>query len=329
VSGLRGAVRPIDVFAAARRLEGVVRRTPLERSAALSEAAGCEVFLKLETQQATGSFKARGAANALALLDTSGRAHGVVTASAGNHGLGVALAAQRLGICAHVLVPADAPAVKRRRIARLGAAVHEVAGGYDEAHVAALDFASEHGARYVHAFSEPAVVAGQGTVGLEIVEQLPAVQTVLVPVGGGGLIGGIGVLLRALTPGVRLVGVQSEAAAAMHDSLAAGRLVPWSSAPSLCDGLAGDTDQAALDLVRDVVDEMVLVSEAEVRTAIRRLYEEEAIVAEGSAAVVAAALWEGRVASLEGPVAAVLTGGNLDAPVLAEVLGGVGAIARS
>lgn len=309
-----------DVRAAARRLQGVARRTPLERSDALSAAAGAEVHLKLEGMQRTGAFKLRGAYNALALLPPEARARGVVTASAGNHGVGVALAARLLGARAVVFVPEDAPEAKQKRIARLGAELRRVAGSYDDAHPAAVAFAERTGAAYLSAFSDPAVVAGQGTVGLEIFEELPQVRTIVVPVGGGGLAGGIGTVARALGPGVRVVGVQTDQTAAMHASLAAGRLTSVPYGPTLCEGLSGDVDDWSLALARRVVDEVVLVSEDAVRRAIRWLYVEEGVVAEGSAAVAAAALLEGAVAGVEGPVAAVLTGSNLDAARLAPIL---------
>lgn len=309
-----------DVLAAARRLRGVVRRTPLERSPWLSAQAGTDVWLKLETQQRTGSFKLRGAYNAIASLSDAERARGLVTASAGNHGQGVALAASLLGATALVFVPADAPQAKKRRIARWGAELRETDGGYDEAHHAAETHARRTGATFVHAFSDPAVVAGQGTVGLEILEELPDARTVVVPIGGGGLVGGIGIVARALGGGIRVVGAQTDETRAMHASLEAGRLVSPPYGPTLCEGLSGDVDARSLALAARVVDRVAVVSEAAVRRAMRRLYEEEGIVAEGSAAVAVAALLEG--GAMDGPVAVVLTGSNVDGARLADVLRG-------
>ncbi|HEY0020377.1 MAG TPA: threonine/serine dehydratase [Longimicrobium sp.] len=310
-----------DVLVAARRLEGVARRTPLERSAWLSERAGTDVWLKLETLQRTGSFKLRGAYNAIASLSAEERARGLVTASAGNHGQGVALAAALLGARALVFVPSSAPEAKKRRIARHGAELREVQGGYDEAHHAAEAHAARTGATFVHAFSDPAVVAGQGTVGLEIVRDLPEVRTLVVPVGGGGIAGGIGIVARAMGSGIRVVGVQTEETAAMHASLAAGRLTSPPYGETLCEGLSGDVDARSLALAARVVDGVVLVTEAAVRHAMRRLFEEEGIVAEGSAAVGVAAVLEGAVERMAGPAAVVLTGGNVDGARLARVLG--------
>ena len=309
-----------DVRAAARRIAGIVRRTPLELSDALSAISGVPVHLKLEGLQRTGSFKVRGACNFVARLSADERARGLVTASAGNHGVGVALAARLMGARATVYLPESAPEVKQRRIARHGAELRRVPGGYDDAHHAAERHAAESGALYVHAFSDPAVVAGQGTVGLEIFEDLPEVRTIVVPAGGGGVIGGIGTVARALDPTVRVIGVQTPQTAAVHASLAAGRLVSPPYGPTLCEGLTGDIDQRSLDLAARVVDRVVLVEEDAVRRAIRWLYVEEGVVAEGSAAVAAAALLEGAIDPLEGPVAAVLTGSNLDAHRLARIL---------
>ena len=311
-----------DVRAAARRLEGVTRRTALRRSAGLSARTGMDVHLKLEGGQRTGSFKLRGAYNVVALLSPEERARGLVTASAGNHGLGMAWAARRLGTRPVVFVPESAPAKKQRRIARFGAELRRIPGSFDDAHAAAMAFAAESGAVFVSAFSDPAVTAGQGTVALELFDQLPEVRTIVAPVGGGGLIGGIGVVARALGRGVRVVGVQTEETAGMHASLAAGRPTSTHYGPTLCEGLTGDVDARALALAREVVDEVVLVSEDAVRRAIRWLHAEEGVVVEGSAAVGAAALLEGAVGGLEGPVAVVLTGRNIDAARLVPILRG-------
>jgi threonine dehydratase len=308
-----------DVLAAARRLQGIVRRTPLERCDGLSGDA--EVFLKLEGMQRTGSFKLRGAYNRVATLPPEARARGLVTASAGNHGQGVALAARLLGARALVFVPASAPETKRRRIARYGAELVLVEGGYDDAHAAAEAHAAETGAAFVHAYSDPMTVAGQATVALETFQERPDVRTLVVPVGGGGLVNGTGIVARALAPGARVVGVQTHETGAMHASLAAGTLCCPPQGATLCEGLSGETDARSLELARRVVDEVVLVSEDAVRRAMRWLFVEEGVVAEGSAAVAVAALLEGAVSAPNGPVAVILSGSNVDAARIAEVLG--------
>lgn len=309
-----------DVLAAARRLEGIVRRTPLERCYGLSGEA--EVFLKLEGMQRTGSFKLRGAYNRVATLPPEVRARGLVTASAGNHGQGVALAARLLGARALVFVPAGAPETKRRRIARFGAQLVLVEGGYDAAHAAAEVHAAETGAAFVHAYSDPMTVAGQATVALEIFRDLPDVRTLVVPVGGGGLVNGTGIVARALAPRARVVGVQTHETGAMHASLAAGSLCCPPQGATLCEGLSGETDARSLELARRVVDEVVLVSEDAVRRAMRWLFVEEDVVAEGSAAVAVAALLQGAIRNLAGPAAVILSGSNVDAGRMADVLGG-------
>ncbi len=309
-----------DVLAAARRLQGVARRTPLQRSEGLSAAAGAEVFLKLEGMQLTGSFKVRGAYNRVATLSPEERARGLVTASAGNHGQGVALAAGLLGARARVFVPADAPETKRRRIARFGAELELVEGTYEDAHDAAEAYRAASGATFVHAYSDPQTVAGQGTVALEVFQDLPEVRTLVMPVGGGGLANGCGLVARALGPGVRMVAVQTHGTGAMHAALAAGSLCCPPQQETFCEGLSGETDERSLALAQRMLDEVVLVSEDAVRRAMKWLFVEEGIVAEGSAAVAAAAILEGALRPA-GPVAVVLSGSNVDAARLAAVLG--------
>jgi threonine dehydratase len=309
------------VVAARARIEGAVRRTPLERSDWLSELAGCDVLLKLECWQPTRSFKVRGAANAIALLGEAARLHGVVTASAGNHGQAVARAAAAVGAPATVFVPADAPAAKKARIRALGAELDDRPATYDDAEVAAAAFAERSNARFVHAFSDPDVVAGQGTVGLEIAEDLPGVRTVVVPVGGGGLLAGMGVALRAAAPAARLVGVQSVQTRAMFDAFSAGGIVDSAITPTLADGLAGCTDGASYRRVRALVDTIHLVDEVAIADAMRNLFVRDGVVAEGAGAVGAAAVAAG-IVPVAGPAVVVITGGNVDAQRFARVLEG-------
>lgn len=310
-----------DILEARERLRQVARKTPLQRSDWLSEKAGTDVYLKLECWQRTNSFKIRGAYNAVATLPEDERGRGLVTASAGNHGQAVALAARLCAASATVFVPTDAPETKKRRIRGFGADLREGGASYDEAAAAAREFAAATGAHYVHAFSDPAVVAGQGTVGLEIVEELPDVETILVPVGGGGLIGGIGIAAAAMTAGeARVVGVQSDRTASMHAAFEAGRVVETSVGPTLCDGLAGEVDDASYERARPVVDHMLLVDEQSVAPAIRALFEHEVVAAEGGGAVGVAAILNGRV-EVDGPLVIVVSGGNIDGGRLAEILG--------
>jgi threonine dehydratase len=306
------------VYEAARRISGKVRATPLVRSEALSSSCGTDVLLKLECWQRTGSFKVRGAFNAVAQLSQAQRSRGLVTASAGNHGQAVALAARVYGARATVFVPSSAPSVKRRRIEQYGAELRMEAADYDEAEVLAREYAGEHGAHFVHAFSAADVVAGQGTIGLELLADA-AMAEVLVPVGGGGLIGGVGLVLRTVLPHIRITGVQSTRTTAMHDAFVAGRLVEVPVPPTLADGLAGCTDEPAYQLVRAVVDDIVLVEEDEIAQAIRMLYQEDGVVAEGAGAVAVAALLSGRV-RVSGTTVVLITGGNIDGSRLSQIL---------
>ncbi|MGH7482167.1 MAG: threonine ammonia-lyase [Longimicrobiales bacterium] len=310
-----------EVLRARRRLDGVVRRTPLVESPWLSALTGAPVHFKLECWQRTLSFKIRGAYNAVAALGERATRCGVIAASAGNHGQGIALAGATLGARATVFVPDGAPAAKKARIRELGATLHEVGGGYDEAEAAARDAAHGSGACFVHPYLDPAVVAGQGTVALEILDQLPELGTVLVPVGGGGLISGVGaVVKRVAGADTRVVGVQTELTRAMHDALhghSHGDVAPTQS--TLADGLAGGVDPRGVARVRAIADDVVLVTEQAVAGAIAALFEHHGLVVEGAGAVGVAALVSGVIEAV-GPTAIVLSGGNIDGARLAPLI---------
>ena len=308
-----------DVRQAAGRIGAYVVRTPLERSVALSERCGVEVWLKLECFQATGSFKLRGALNALMRL----KADQVVTASAGNHGLGVARAASLLGVSATVVVPETASVAKVEALRASGAELAQCGPTYDEAEAEGLRLARERGLPFISAYNDPAVVAGGGTLALEVLEDAPQLQTLIVPAGGGGLIGGVGVAAHGLRPEIAVYGVQSVASPALHAALHAGRVVPVEVKPSLADGLAGNVEPTTitLGLLEEHVREVVLVEEAEIAEAMRWLLLHERVVVEGSGAVGVAALLHGRP-TLDGPVGVVLTGRNVSAAVLRQSLDG-------
>lgn len=312
-----------DIYLARRRIAGHAYRTPLAYSAWLSALAGSPVHLKLECWQRTRSFKIRGAFNAVATLSVAERERGLVAASAGNHGQGVALAGQELGARSTIFVPDSAPEMKKSRIQAFGAELRAVPGIYDDAEAAALAYAEESGATFVHAFADPLVIAGQGTIGIEIVEDLPEVREVLAPVGGGGLITGIGTVLRALGGGrVRVVGVQSEQTRAMHDAFQIGGAVQVEQGPTLADGLAGGgIDAESYERARSVTDEMVLVAETAIAAAIHDLYQHDGIVAEGAGAVTVAAVATGLM-PVRGPTVLVISGGNIDGARLADILRG-------
>lgn len=301
-----------DIMAAAHRLDGVIERTPLRHSPTLSASAGADIFLKCENLQRTGSFKLRGAYNALATLSAESRAAGIVASSAGNHGLGVALSARLLGVRARIFMPADAPRVKRDGIIALGAEVDQSQPHYDAAHDAAVAYGDAHGMTFVNPCAGRPLLAGQGTVAVEVLAELPAVCTVLVPVGGGGLVGGMGAFLRGMAPGVRVVGVQSEHTNAMALSLDAGHRVEIGYAPTLADGLAGQIDDEGLEIARFAIDEMCVVSEAQVADAVAWLAQVHDLRVEGSGAVGVAVLRAGLGREWRGPIAVVISGGNID-----------------
>lgn len=306
-----------DVRAARARIRDDVWLTPAERSSWLSDLAGVDVYLKFECWQRTGSFKVRGAFNAVAILDRTRRAKGIVTASAGNHGQAVALAASRSGIRCRVFVPADAPEAKKERIRDFGAELDDRYPSYDEAEDAALEHASLQGLAFVHAFSDPAVVAGQGTIGLEILEQVPHVGTVIVPVGGGGLASGIGIALAGRD--ITVAGVQSDRTRNMHDALAAGRVVDVPVVPTIADGLAGRTDEVSVRRLARYVGGVALVDEESIARAIRGLFAHHGAVAEGAGAVAVAGLLAATLPSA-GPTVVVVSGRNIDPGRLARIL---------
>ena len=309
-----------DVESAARLLAGVVRRTPLEHSRALAERVGGPVWLKCENLQRTGSFKIRGAYTRIARLTDAERARGVVAASAGNHAQGVALAARELGAEATVFMPETAPLPKLAATRGYGAAVHQLGDSLTEPLVAARAFAEETGSVFIHPFDHPDVIAGQGTVGLEIVEQCPEVATVVVCTGGGGLVSGIAAAVKAARPDVRVVAVQAAAAAAFPASLAAGVPVPLTAMTTMADGIAvAAPGDLTLAHVAGLVDEVRTVTEAQLSRALLFCLEWAKLVVEpAGVAAVAAVLadpWAFRA-----PVVAVVSGGNIDPVLMLKVV---------
>ena len=311
-----------DILAAQREIGGLIARTPLTYSFLLSQRVGCEVYLKLENWQKTGSFKLRGAINKVASLTEEEKARGLVTASAGNHALGVAYAARALGnVPTTLFIPVNAPASKLKKLEEFECDVVLSGSFYDEAHRAAVDFERLHGATYVHAYDDPLTMAGQGTVGLEIMEDLPEAETILVPVGGGGLIAGIAVAAKAINPHVQVIGVQPEASPAAYLSLRDGHpYEEYDAAPTIADGLAGGFGRLPFEMAGHLIDDIVLVSEEETRAAIFALLELAQLVVEGAGAVSVAALLAGKVNLMRQKVVAVLSGANIDASLLFEIM---------
>jgi threonine dehydratase len=309
-----------EVHAAEKRLTSVLARTPVERSRAVGEVAGGEIWLKCENLQRTGSFKLRGAYNRIARLSGEEKGRGVVCASAGNHAQGVALAARMQGVRATVFMPVEAPLPKLIATQAYGAEVRSVGDTFDEALEAALAFADECGGVFVHPFDHRDIIAGQGTLGLELVEQVPEAATVLVCVGGGGLISGVAVALRALRPDVRIVGVQAAGAASFEASLAAGEPLALPACDTIADGIAVKRPgELTLAHVRELVDEVVTVDDEQIAHAVVLLLERAKLVVEPSGAAGVAAILAGRV-DLTFPAVAVLTGGNIDPLMLQHLV---------
>nr|WP_246519988.1 threonine/serine dehydratase [Ancylobacter lacus] len=293
----------------------MIRRTPLLRfDRAREPFCANDLFLKLEFLQPTGSFKARGATNKLLTTPKEALASGVVTASGGNHGLAVARAAYVSGVAATIFVPSAVTAEKHQRLLSWGADVRVVGTVFDEANEAAQAFARERGAAFFHPFADPAVVAGQGTIGLEILEDLPDVDVIIIAIGGCGLMAGIATAVKALKPSVRLVGVEPEGSPTLHDSLAAGRVVRLPKVTTRVATMAcGRTDDRVFDTVRPAVDHIALVSDEEMAAAARRLWDELGIAADLSGAAALAGLASNRIALRPGEtVCALVCGAGSD-----------------
>ena len=308
-----GILPSVDaVREAAKHIREIMRPSRLHRDASLSASCGADVHFKCELENPTGSFKVRGAYNVLATMQPADRAKGVVASSAGNHGLGVAFAAKAFGIPAIVYVPTNAPDVKKEGIRALGATVNDENADYDAAMVAAKRHAEQAGIRYINPCLGLELLAGQGTVALEVLEQLPSVRTVVICTGGGGLLGGMGAVLRVLAPSVRIIGVQSEETAAMTRSVAAGCVVYAPHTPTLADGLAGQIDNDALHIGQTCADDLILVNEEAIGETIAWLSRTHQLVVEGAGAVTVAALRHRLIRAPEGPIVALVSGRNID-----------------
>ncbi|MBM7089389.1 threonine ammonia-lyase [Streptomyces sp. NPDC012461] len=318
--GTAGSLRAVtldDVRGARKMLSGVSRTTALESSRYLSQAVGAPVHLKCENLQRTGSFKLRGAYVRIAGLLPEERAAGVVAASAGNHAQGVALASSLLGVRSTVFMPKGAPLPKVSATRDYGAEVRLHGQVVDETLDAAMEYAQRTGAVFIHPFDHPDIIAGQGTVGLEILEQCPEVRTVVVGVGGGGLIAGIAVAVKAYRPDVRIIGVQAEGSASYPPSLAAGHPVAVRAPVTMADGIkVGRPGEVPFGIVAELVDEVRTVTEDELSAGLLLCLERAKLVVEPAGASPVAALLS-RPGAFEGPVVAVLSGGNVD-PVLME-----------
>lgn len=307
------------ILEARERLKGVAQRTGLVQFKALSDE-NSQIYLKTEDLQNTGSFKVRGAYIKIASLSQEERACGVIASSAGNHAQGVALAAKAFGVPATIVMPAGAPLSKVKATRELGANVVLHGTVYDDAYAEACRIQRETGATFIHPFDDPMVIAGQGTIGLEIMDDLPDVGTIVVPIGGGGLASGVAAAVKMLHPNVRIIGVQASGAAGMKASIDAGHVVELSSAKTIADGIAvKKPGELTYALCSEYLDEIVTVDDDEIAQAILFLMERGKMVAEGAGAAPVAAIL-GRKFDVSGKVAAIISGGNIDVTMLSRII---------
>jgi threonine dehydratase len=310
------------IYAARQRIQPLVRKTPLEESPWLTSFLKSDISLKLENQQVTGSFKIRGATNKLLSLTEDEKNRGVITVSSGNHGRAVSYVAGRLGIRAVIYLSEAVPGNKVQAIQQLGAETVVAGATYDDSAEHAALLQEQRGLTMVHPFDDPFVIAGQGTIGIELMEDLPHIDTVIVPLSGGGLLGGIALALKSLKPSIHVIGVSMERGPAMVESLKAGQVVDVVEEPTLADALAGGIgldNRYTFRLIQEYVDETVLVSEDQIAAAMTFALDKHHLVVEGGGAVGIAALLYSRVSHLGENVAVVVSGGNVDLPVLLEV----------
>jgi len=320
---MRNDIELADIYLARQRLAGRILRTPLVRSTALSRQTGTDIHLKLDCLQTTGSFKIRGALNAVLALDDEARSRGVIGVSTGNYGRALAYAAQQLGMRAVICMSRLVPANKVEAIRALDADVRIIGDSQDEAEVEVRRLVREEGLVQLPPFDHPDVIAGQGTCGLEIIEDLPDVGTVVVPLSGGGLLSGIALAMKRANPTIKVVGVTMENGCAMHASLRTGHPVQVEEVPTLADSLGGGIgldNRYTFEMVQSLVDETLLVSEAEIAAAVRHAYESERLVVEGSGAVGIAALLAGRF-DRNGRVVIVVSGQNIDMNLHSQLVG--------
>lgn len=321
---VQSSVSLAEIERAQSAIQGRVRNTPVLLSQSLSRQCGCEVILKLEHWQETGSFKLRGATNAIRNLSDDAAKRGVVGVSTGNHGRGLAHAARKTGIGCTIFMSSLVPKTKLDAIDALGAEIRITGHSQDDAQDEADRFVVETGKTMLPPFDHPHVIAGQGTLGLELVEQVSDLDTVLVPLSGGGLISGVAAAIKAKKPSVRVIGISMERGAAMHASLAAGKPMPVEELPTLADSLGGgvgEQNQYTFAMVRDLVDEIVLLTEAEIAAGIRHAYWEERQILEGGGAVGIAAILSGKYRP-SGKTVIVLSGGNIDMKLHHRIVGG-------
>lgn len=310
-----------DVEEARRRIRDQIYISPLSYSETISRMSSSKVFFKLDNLQMTGSFKERGALNRLLSLTQDEAEHGVIAASAGNHGMAVAFHSRRLNVESTIVMPLHAPLIKVGRVRQYGAQTILHGEDYDGAFTQAQRLSQERGLTFLHAFNDPTIIAGQGTIGLELHEQNSQLDAVIVPVGGGGLIAGIALVLKVLNPRIRIIGVQAEVIPSMKAALEKGEPISLAPATTIADGIAvRKVGETALDLVKKHVDEIVTVSEGEIANAVLLLLEIEKTVAEGAAAAPLAALINKKVNLTDKNIALIVSGGNIDVNLISRII---------
>jgi threonine dehydratase len=312
----------IDVYLAKRKIKKSIYRTPLVKSPGLREIVTAECYLKLENLQNTGSFKIRGATNKILSLSDDERKRGVIAVSSGNHGRAVASVAQKYNIPAVICISETVPRNKVQAIRELGAEIVIAGKSYDAASEGAEKLQVERGLTMIHPFDDPYVIAGQGTIGLELIEDLPEIDTAIVPLSGGGLLGGIALTLKSINPKIRTIGVSMDRGPAMFESLKAGRIMEVIEEPTLADALVGGigkNNAHTFAIIQQFVDETVLVSEGEIAAGMTFALERHQLVVEGGGAVGIAAVLAGKVKEIGENTAIVISGANVDLPVLIEV----------
>lgn len=309
-----------DILKARIKVEQVVRRTPLEYSPKLSELTGGQIYLKLESLQKTGSFKLRGAANKISTLTQEERARGIITASAGNHAQGVAYVARELGVSAMIVIPENAPVTKIENTKRLGAQVVVRGKDYDDSERIAHQLEQETKRVYIHAFKDPYIMAGQGTVGYEMMEEQPELDLVLVPVGGGGLITGVATAVKAMNPAAKVVGIQPESSRPWYEAFRQKRYVPLEIGDSWADGLTGDISEDMIEDFNSLVDDMLCLDESSIRRGIYFMLDQHHMVVEGSGAVGVSVLLDGKLDVRGKKVGVVISGSNFDTQRIKTVI---------
>lgn len=310
-----------DIREAQETIKEVVHRTPLNYSTTLSNISGNQIYLKEESSQKTGSFKIRGAYYKISKLSEEQKKAGVIAASAGNHAQGVAYAASKAGIKATIVMPQGAPITKVMATKNYQAQIVLSGQGYDEAYDKAIDLQKETKATFIHAFNDPDIIAGQGTIGLEILEDLPNVDAIVVPIGGGGLISGVAIAAKKLKPGIKIIGVQSEGCPSMKDSLDIGHIEEVPFANTIADGIAVKRPgESTYEYVKKYVDHIVTVNDEEIAGAILFLMERNKVITEAAGAVGVAALLNNKIKLNNSRVAIVLSGGNIDVNMISNII---------